>query len=344
MNYSKIKTIVIHVFFWIMFFLLPFILRPDFSDRPKNSVPFSTAALILYLFVFLSIVVLFYLNAHYVFERTIKKKHFVKLAIYQLSIALLILLSFNFFLSLSRSVELKGAPAVFPIMIYTITTIISLTYYLFNDKARLEKEQAEREREFLKAELQFLRWQISPHFLFNVLNNMAALARLESQQLEPIIIKLSNLMRYMLYDSEGKRNSLENELDYIRNYISLQTLRFGDKINIGLMTDIDDTILFEIEPMLLIPFVENAFKHGTSGIVDPLIKVTVSLKRSANGTSLFLFEVKNKYNENESTEETLGIGLSNVKRRINLLYGKNAGIVIDQSNNIYKIILNIVNQ
>src|SRR5205085_7019396 len=112
----------------------------------------------------------------------------------------------------------------------------------------------------LKSELSFLRSQISPHFMFNVINNIVALARKKSDLVEPSLIQLSQLMRYFLYDSNAEKVPLEKEVKYLENYIALQQQRIGNNIIKLNISGVHGG--YEIEPMLLIPFVENAFKHG----------------------------------------------------------------------------------
>jgi two-component system, LytTR family, sensor kinase len=140
------------------------------------------------------------------------------------------------------------------------------------------------------------------------------LARKKSDHLESAIIQLSQLMRYSLYHTE-KKVSLENEAEYISNYIELQRIRFGSKVTLHYHVAIERKDLM-IEPMLLIPFVENAFKHGTGMIQNPVINVT--LEASTYGIHV---NVRNKFNPSEDTKDTSsGIGLQNVKRRLDLLY------------------------
>src|SRR5262249_40157374 len=150
--------------------------------------------------------------------------------------------------------------------------------------------------------------QVNPHFMFNVLNNMVALARKKSDLLEPSLIKLSSLLRYMLYETDEQKVPLEKEVEYLRSYIDLQQQRFGSLVKINVDVHAPDKH-YEIEPMLLIPFVENAFKHGTGIIDSPQIDIELSAE---NDTLKFL--VSNKYNEGveETKDNSSGIGLSNV--------------------------------
>ncbi|MEJ7644739.1 MAG: histidine kinase [Chryseolinea sp.] len=184
-----------------------------------------------------------------------------------------------------------------------------------SDRVTFERNRKERETESLKSELALLRSQVSPHFMFNVLNNLVSLARKKSDQLEPVIIQLSHLMRYMLYDSGEKRVSLKDEIDYLQSYIDLQKLRFGNDVPVAFDKNINSSTL-PIEPMLLIPFVENAFKHGVGIIRSPQIIIHLSVENN-----ILLFTVKNKFTETVETKDAnSGIGIQNVRRRLDLLY------------------------
>jgi LytS/YehU family sensor histidine kinase len=166
---------------------------------------------------------------------------------------------------------------------------------------------------------------------------MVALARKHSDQLEPSLIKLSSLMRYMLYEADEDLVSLESEVEYLHSYIDLQMQRFGNKVSVKLdFSEIDAN--YEIEPMLLIPFVENAFKHGVSGLEDAMIEI--ELKAIKNQ---LLFVVSNKYNNQleEIKDKTSGIGLANVKRRLQLLYQSNYQLKIENANNLFTVSLHI---
>jgi LytS/YehU family sensor histidine kinase len=189
---------------------------------------------------------------------------------------------------------------------------------LIQERAQAEQLSKEKETENLKTELSLLRSQVSPHFMFNVLNNMVALARKKSDLLEPSLIKLSSLMRYMLYEADEDRVPLEKEAEYLKSYIDLQQQRFGNQVRVNVELKPADRD-YEIEPMLLIPFVENAFKHGTGMIEQAAIDIVMEAK-----DNLLRFSVSNRFNpaSEEVRDKTSGIGLTNVKRRLNLLYGK----------------------
>lgn len=213
----------------------------------------------------------------------------------------------------------------------------STAYRLVIDKIQHDKLNREKENENLRTELSLLRSQVSPHFMFNVLNNMVALARKNSAQLEPSLIKLSSLMRYMLYEADAEKVPLYREAEYLQSYIDLQQQRFGKNVLLNVCLKITDEHC-EIEPMLLIPFVENAFKHGTGLIEQAYIDINL---KTENDT--VIFTVENKFNpaSAEIKDKTSGIGLTNVKRRLNLLYDKKHTLHIETKDNIFKVSLKL---
>jgi len=213
---------------------------------------------------------------------------------------------------------------------------VSTIYRLIVDKIKHDKKQKEIVAEQLSIKLKFLRSQINPHFIFNVLTNLVSLARKKSDQLEPALLKLSDLMRYMLYESDENKVELAREVEYLRSYVELQKLRFGDDIIINTNIDIaEKEMSASIEPMLLIPFVENAFKHGT-GVDEPSIEINLNVKEGK-----LEFDIKNKFSDNKAKDESSGIGLENVKSRLLLLYPKNHELVVIKGNNLFHIHLTL---
>ena len=162
------------------------------------------------------------------------------------------------------------------------------------------------------------------------------MARLKSDQLEPSLIRLSGLMRYMLYESDETRVTLLREIEYVNSYIELQKIRYAKSLNIKENMDPGDNQL--IEPMLLIPFIENAFKHGTGTIDDPVIDIYLKISEG-----LIDFRVKNKFDpaNEEIKDRTSGIGLQNVVRRLNLLYDQKHILSINKENGWYNVSLQI---
>lgn len=179
-----------------------------------------------------------------------------------------------------------------------------------------EKEAIQMQKEKLETELKFLKSQINPHFLFNTLNNIYTLTVLRAESAPEHLLKLSEILRYMLYDCMADRVPLRKEIDYIRNYISLKMLKDSKGMNVTV--DLDDSrpeLL--IAPMLFIPFIENAFKHSN---VEDLKKGWIRIRLQTDNQEV-RFEVENSLPEKGFTkDQTGGIGLENVKRQLELIY------------------------
>jgi two-component system LytT family sensor kinase len=336
--YTRSGAILIHTLAWLIVFSLPYLLRYSNEDFIRRN-PDSQAFLYVSLITGICWIITFYLNAMILVPRLLYKKKYLLYAFY-LSLIFISILYFHshiyIWLVTSRRYSLPNATA-FNLPTFVLTIAAGIAYKLLNDNIRNEKLMQAKQEETLKTELSFLRSQISPHFVFNILNNITALARLKSDALEPTIIKLSSLLRYMLYETNEEKVSLQAEIEYIQSYIDLQQQRFGKKLFIEASLDAGDVAL-EIEPMLLIPFVENAFKHGVGIVTDPVIRVRLSV--SGN---ILHFTVCNKFvdAENEIKDKTSGIGLANVKRRLNLLYSKDHTLQIARTDGWFEVSLQL---
>jgi sensor histidine kinase YesM len=216
--------------------------------------------------------------------------------------------------------------------------VVSILYSITVEKIRFEKLQKENEALQLGMELKFLRSQVSPHFLFNILTSLVFLARKKSDKLEESLLMLSGLMRYMLYDA-GKKILLQQEVEYLESYVALQKLRFGRDIDIVFNIELPQAEKdYSIEPMMLIPFVENAFKHGTGYRHQPFININLTVRQG-----VLTFQVKNKFcnDSNGDKEESSGIGLSNVQSRLKLLYPGSHDLKIHSSGDEFDINLTL---
>ncbi len=172
------------------------------------------------------------------------------------------------------------------------------------------------EREKLQAELQLLKSQVHPHFLFNTLNNLYALTLRRADSSPAVVLKLSELLRYMLYDCNAPEVDLEKEIAFMKNYIGLEQLRYGDRLDMSVQI-LGDYPHKSIAPLLLVPFLENAFKHGTS---EQLEQAWMHVELSVQGTTL-KFKLINSREATEHDESYVGgIGMQNVRKRLQLLY------------------------
>jgi LytS/YehU family sensor histidine kinase len=230
-----------------------------------------------------------------------------------------------------------GAQLVFSFFLFLFILACSIAYKTIRDKFIQDRLAKEKETEHLKTELSLLRSQASPHFMFNVLNNMVALARKQSAELEPSLIKFSSLMRYMLYENDEEKVSLENEEEYLQSYIDLQQQRLSKKVVVTVNMCKGDKP-YQIDPMLLIPFVENAFKHGAGFIENPHIDIALEAK-----DNILYFHVSNKYDPSSQQikDRASGIGLANVRRRLDLLHPGKYTLNITKDNNMFTVSLQI---
>jgi len=207
-----------------------------------------------------------------------------------------------------------------------IFTMITSFFYFVRENSRLNEialSTTEIESQRLAAELNSLKAQINPHFLFNTLNNIYSYSLLESERTPAMILKLSGLMNYIIYECRAEQVALDKEIQFIHNYIALEKLRVED--NLKILVDIPDDIPGQtIAPLLFVPLLENAFKHGAN-IQNPQPYIRIGLNISSTDLLTFTCEnLKDSSELQELPEKSGGIGLENVKKRLELLYpGKN---------------------
>ena len=198
---------------------------------------------------------------------------------------------------------------------------------------RNEKQKETLKQENLKSELMLLRQQVNPHFLFNTLNNIYSLVYKKADIAPDSVLKLSSIMRYMLYDSNTDFVDCKEEIDYLTNYIELEKLRLVNKENVILLVD-GDCSNCKIAPMLFIPFIENAFKHGNQ-------KNEISIKISFADNKINLHCSNIISDKTASKDSCGGIGLTNVKRRLNLIYPNKHNLKIETVENSYVVDLRV---
>jgi hypothetical protein len=221
----------------------------------------------------------------------------------------------------------KNIFKLLPVM--AIAMVFKLMRYSYIEQRKHSAIESER----FKAENYFLKAQLNPHFFFNTLNSVYSLVLDRSGNAANVILKLANLMSYMIYDSSQNKVLLSNEINHIRNYTELERMRFIDRVDLSLIVS-GDPEGKRIAPLLLLPFVENAFKHG---IENNNGWITIDIKIS--GDRIYL-KVENSYSA-KSKPESPGMGLANVKRRLDLLYPFKHSLKIEQEPNCYLIDLKI---
>ncbi len=229
----------------------------------------------------------------------------------------------SFFNILSENATVNGLIVVFGFMVK-----------LFIDALNSEQLKMALSKEKDAMELAFLKSQINPHFLFNTLNNLYGLSLSEPDKTPDAIVQLSDMMRYMLYESNADKVLLEKEIAYLKSYIDLQKLRYFGKtfIDFNIKGALNHQ---QIAPLLLISFVENAFKHGD--VFDEKQPLSMTLEVSEKQ---LIFDVKNKIH-NKNKEEIGGFGVKNVERRLELLYPNKHKLMVNSNQNIFESHLEI---
>lgn len=331
------KRILLHTIVWLMVFSLPYLLRL-YDNRLREN---PDAIQFFYLGNLTSIcwVFTFYLNAYVFIPKFLYPRKYgilVVLLLVTYSVAIALHSLFYELIITNRPYRLMNAIS-FNLPPFLMCVTASIAYRLIADKAKNDQLLQARQQETMQSELSFLRSQISPHFMFNVLNNMLAMARAKSDQLEPTILKLSSLMRYILYESDGEKVLIKKETEYLESYIDLQRQRLSSKVVLKVSIHAPEGNQ-EIAPMLLIPFIENAFKHGTGYMEKPEIHIDLYVKEES-----LHFTISNKFNPatTEIKDKTSGIGLANVKRRLNLLYPERHNLLITDNDNWFTVSLQI---
>lgn len=215
------------------------------------------------------------------------------------------------------------------------TSVAAVQKWQSDEKVRLELEQQQ-----INSELSYLKAQINPHFFFNTLNNIYSLTNIDVEKAKTAILKLSRMMRYVLYETEKENTLLSKELDFIKDFLELMRLRLSEKVELQLEIPekFDDAV---IAPMLLLPFVENCFKHGISSQKYSKIKIQIKIQEKHVYLNTANFNFKSSENTPEGAAN--GIGLTNTKRRLELLYKEKHNLDIDDKNpeNEYRVNLKI---
>ena len=351
---SKNKVAILtHLAGWIAFFLMPFLLfnishtnnRETFSNfyLRKSLGPESNLSFFLLKNLFL--MVFFYINLYILLP---KFYYFRKKTTYFLIVSVFMIVTV-YLPGYVRNELMAGIPNLqntsgainganmdrgFGFLHFLIIWFLSTIINLSNRYRLMEQTNKEMTVQKLNAELSYLKAQINPHFLFNTLNNIYALSICQNEQTPDAILKLSAIMRYVTQDADTETVPLEKELDYLENYIALQQLRSDDKLSVR-FTVTGNAGNNVIAPLLLINFIENAFKYGVSNHVPCYVHISINIV--ANSLTL---KVDNKVMTNTVVESTF-TGTNNTLRRLQLQYANKHNLAIDERNELYKIILQL---
>ena len=327
----------VHIVVWSLYLVSLFIILNFAIDIKTALIRTSTLAIIQ--------IIVFYSNLIWILP------HFFENKKYQITILLNLVLiicgfGFNVFTeeytphsihlrlnNLSKNKHIDFELLFLNIMPLTLTLFISFILYNF----KKQKVQEKREFEILSAEKQFLIQQINPHFLFNTLNNIYFLTYKTAPEGAKAIMQLSKMLDYSLYGEKTSSITLKDEIEYIKNFIALFKLKDSKIRNIKFdYSNIE--LSHKIAPMILIPFIENAFKHGD---IESSANGFIDIEMRSLENNFIYFECTNSFETNKSKDKTKGIGIANVTRRLELLYPNKHKLTITNLKNEFKVSLKL---
>ncbi len=321
--FQLIKRVLTHLLLWVaVLFFFSFFIGLEGAD-PASKFIFSA------FFLPVTIATTYVFIYHLIPDYLLPKRYF-KFGLYTgytfIASAIFIIVSafygFVIALELEWNDRFPISKSIFYIMItiYLVVVIASAFSLLKNNYSSAAKNEELKNRileaqlKLKEQELQYLKMQIHPHFLFNTLNTIYGLSLAKNEQTPEMILQLSELLDYILYQTKKPLVKLQDEINHIKNYIDLEKKRFHDNLKISMEIDpVPDSL--EIAPMLLLPLVENSFKHGK----DEQGNLVIDLRLKLND-SMLIFEISNSKEANKANAESQGIGLQNIKRRLELIY------------------------
>lgn len=339
---SKFHLILPHILFWffsIVLFTVVLFYTRDFSFQ---DIDLQTAINILFTIFLLAVAV--YINLLWLLPGYFKKRKFLKFAIFQ-SANILLFIFLNYYTSLLF--EGNGHPnfiteAIAEFILVLIFLVVSSLLQFVRDSFTLQDVELKirkAEQEQIKAELKALKAQINPHFLFNTLNSLYSLAIDKSDKAPELILKLSELLRYVIYEAKEDFEPIEKQIEFIKSYVYLESLRVGDYLKVNFTVDGGETSI-KVAPLLFIVFVENAFKHcSKQREQNPCISIYFDI-RSKDRIRLLVENTREPEMKDLESGKT-GIGLRNVSKRLNLLYPDKYTLDIKETDQKYSIGLTI---
>jgi two-component system, LytTR family, sensor kinase len=320
---------------WLLTFCLIFLI--------VSSLVSFVSAWIYTILLEVSMIFVFYLNTEYLIGKYFETKKWTQYVFVSLLVFVGVTLIRYFFikqLNITPTYQVLSPEfrlVSFPILMTLSTFIFSTFYKLFLNRYEKETQHLAIINEQKEAQLQFLRGQINPHFLFNTLNNIYALATVKSDNAPIMILRLSELLRYVIYDSQAERVYLNKEIDQIHRFIELFQMRFRNHVKIDFVVkgNLDGSM---IEPMVLIPLVENCFKHcNFDSDNQAFIKILLEI-----GQGKLTFETQNTFSKaNTQKDKVGGVGLENIRKRLELKYQNNHILETEIIGQIFKIKLSI---
>lgn len=333
-----LKYALVHTAYWVL--ITGFFLYEKRYLIYKASLPYFVACVVMRIGLLIGIA---YLNLHYFLPRYLLTQRYVRYATAVLLSILVYLLVqsfydyylYGFVIAPTRNrdwIETLSYNFFSTLWYLGLMVALKLSIDWYEQQRILQRMMVEK----LQAEVNFLRSQVNPHFLFNTLNNLYALTLKKSDLAPDMVLKLSEMMEYMLYESNEARVPLEKEISYLQNYIELEKLRYSSHSQVALAVN-GPVNGQEIAPLLLLPLVENAFKHGVGKRTEnSWLRGTINIDKSA-----VAFTVENSKSDADRQKKKGGIGLANLRKRLELLYPGRYTLQTEDGLNTYKAALYI---
>ena len=343
MTHRKIHigNILSHLLFWILSMVLFTVLIYYTRNFRLQAMDFQTAVSIIVTLFFIAISV--YINLLWLLPEFFAKRRYFSFAMLEI-LNILLFIGLNYFVSMAfekkhpNFINESVAEFILVLVFLIISTLIKFTRdSIALHEADLKIKEIEREK--MESELHALKAQINPHFFFNTLNSVYSLSLDKSEKAPEIILRLSDLMRYILYETKEDYVSMESQLEFLKNYIYLQKMRNDEYLNIELEIKGGLTQI-KIAPLLFIPFVENAFKH----VVKEKNKIAfIHIAFDLTRQDKLIFIAVNSKDDSPAKDKPVkeGIGLENVKKRLNLLYPEKHELKISDSGKIFNVELTL---
>lgn len=313
----KLKTVFIHLSFWGLYVLLEYL--ANIFHIPEGQ---EVAYLKTILYSLPVIMIPAYFIALFAVPKFLQKKKWLLFGGSLILAAVFAFLARQYWMVLINYLEhghvfKMPMSKVFKNVIRDYSVIaLAVCIYIIGDWRKKQALNEELIKSRAEAELQLLKGQLQPHFLFNTLNNIYSLALLKSEATADSILKLTELLDYLVYRANKKSVLLAREVELLKHYLDLEALRYGEKLKLDARFEIKNDIQ-KIAPLILLPFVENCFKHGSAG-ENGVFSVKIHLKADV---SQLIFEVQNsKKNISDKIHKNGGVGLENIKKRLQLIY------------------------
>ncbi len=339
--HHKTTRIALHLIFWFCAWFFFFFYYQRYSEVNSYTLLASLINLIV------AIATVYTFNYFLIPKILLKNKwkKFIAIAIVAIVLFFYIELLLTLFLVVkllydghSLFPEMLDVVMLFFNMFFIVFIAIAIKFYKRWSETEYRKQRIQKEK--VEVELQMLRSQVNPHFLFNTLNSIYVLAMKNSDQTANTVMKLSDLLDYILYKIDTPRIPVSTEIQIIENYIELERIRFTNRVDLSLSTDLESKDI-QIPPMLIIPFIENAFKHGVAKSLEKSW-IEVSIRECGQ---LMNIEVSNSKGQKPAKSQTGGIGLENVKKRLDILFHDKYKLDITEKINSYEVSLSIpINQ